>query len=77
MGHTIYTNYTNAELLTAFSNLRHRSQVIDELCGRLEGNRADDANELPYKCTVECPVCMADMRLDVDRLDDSLYVSVL
>lgn len=59
MTHTSYHNHTDEELLSTFENKRQYSEVIDELCQRLEEFGAKQ-----YRA--ECPVCSAALDVSFD-----------
>lgn len=62
MAHTSYHNYTDVELLLEFDRKRQHSEVIDELCQRLEEFVDNGAKQ--YRA--ECPVCSAALDVSFD-----------
>lgn len=50
MNHTTYHRYSNEELLSVVDNQRQKSDIIEELCQRIEA--------FPE----ECPHCKEDLR---------------
>lgn len=56
---------TDKELLSYLQDVTHYSPVIAELVKRLESHTdAADISKLHHK--VECPVCMANLQVDID-----------
>lgn len=62
MTHTSYHNYTDTELLSLFESKRQHSEVISELCQRLEEFVTNEAR----KYRAECPVCSASLEVGFD-----------
>lgn len=62
---TDYRTYTNSELLSACETKRQYSQIIEELCQRLE-----TFNDKVRELKVECPVCEAELKVSVDSDGD-------
>ena len=54
-------NFSDAELLRHLEDARHHSPVIGELCKRLEEKEPEPLDE-----SVEGPICLAAMVLDLD-----------
>ena len=71
MVHTNYSNYTDQELLQLLSEKRAQSPIIEELCQRLE--EYSPAFDKETNIAVECPVCEAKLKIDVDVSDLGNY----
>jgi len=62
---TKYNHFSDTELISLFEEKAQSSEIIMELCKRLEAKE----NKLPANtnCDVECPVCEADFIVDYDE----------
>ena len=65
MSQTKYNHFSNTELISLFEEKAQSSEIIMELCKRLETNE----NKMPTNtnCDVECPVCEAKLIVDYDE----------
>jgi hypothetical protein len=61
MRHTKYHHLSTDELLSQVESARPHSDVIEELCLRLE------TNDTPAGTELECPVCEAKLRITDDE----------
>jgi hypothetical protein len=76
MAITKYASFSNEELLSQLDAKRQHSQIIDELCSRLEKVSSgtlivDGANK-----AVRCPVCEAELLADYDGHRDRYELEV-
>lgn len=72
MRHTHFRSLTNAELLLTLNSRRDHSDVIEELCQRLE-----EKMKLPAKDNrVECPCCEAKLFIDEDSATELFSVKL-
>ena len=65
-----YRTLSDEELLSEFDSKRQHSDVIDELCERLERSTKEISDQ-----EIDCPICNATILLDVSRHCDQLLIS--
>lgn len=66
MVHTKFSNYTDSELLSLVDDKRQHSELINELCERLEKRSGAQVKEDANR-RVTCPVCEAALEADYDE----------
>lgn len=69
MVHTKFSNYTDSELLSLVDDKRQHSELINELCERLEKRSATQVKE-DDNHRVTCPVCEAALEAGYDEGND-------
>lgn len=72
MSRNKYSTFTNKELIQVLSESRQYSPVIEELCLRLESYmKHEDIKET--NLPAECPICDAQLKIDIEVDDDLNY----
>lgn len=66
MVHTKFSDYTDSELLSLVDDKRQHSELINELCERLEKRSATQVKE-DADHRVTCPVCEATLEAGYDE----------
>lgn len=71
--HTKFENLNDKELLNHLESIRYHSPIIAELCKRLEESMKEPD---PLRDRVDCPVCQANLIVDVDESIDSYQLKI-
>ena len=75
MVHTKFSFMSDQEFIHSIEDKKHLSPVIAELCRRLECR--SEGNDSKADDRVECPVCEAELRVELDEANDlyEIYIA--